>query len=199
MRAFLKAFLGLSMFSALPYSLWADKFPQLLPGAENFELTVREDSASSLPLGPSCGGEAALTLTCRVFLVSLKNVGVHTVHLSRFACHEPVVSFDMKEPNTPSGWWTISQVSRPKCTPLVYENLRLRPGETTEYRTRLVSPNREPSAPVSPRSYTVRARWLLWGCTENPEGTDCLAPLQVLKANFCCGLPTGDVEIQTPV
>jgi hypothetical protein len=199
MRAFLTAFLGLSMFSALPHSLWADQFPQLLPGAEHFELTVHEDSASSLPLGPSCGGEAALTLPCRAFLVSLKNVGVHTVHLSRIACNEPVVSFDMKEPNTPSGWWPISQVSRPKCTPAVYENLRLRPGETTEYRTRLVSPNREPSAPVSPRSYTVRARWLLWGCTENPEGTDCLAPLQDLKANSWGGLPTGRVESQTPV
>src|SRR5580658_9955444 len=200
MRAFLTAFLGLSMFSALPCSLWADQFPQLLPGAESFELTVREDSASSLPLGPACGGEAALTLACRAFLVSLKNVGVHTVHLSRFACQEPVVSFDMKEPSSSFGWLTISQISRPQCTPWVYENLRLRPGETTEYRTRLVSPNRpaEPFAPVSPRSYTVRARWMLWGCTENPEGTDCLAPLQVLKANSW-GLPTGHVEIQTPV
>jgi hypothetical protein len=30
---------------------------------------------------------------------------------------------------------------------------------------------------------------MFWGCTENPEGTDCLAPLQVLKA----------VEFQPPV
>jgi len=198
-RVFLRVFLGLSMFSALPCSLWADQFPQLLPGAESFELTVREDSSSSVPLGPACAGEAAVTLACRAFLVSLKNVGVHTVRLSRFACQEPVVSFEMKEPNSSSGWWTISQVTRPKCTPWVYENLRLRPGETTEYRTRLVSPNRPAEFAPVPRSYTVRARWMLWGCTETPEGTDCLAPLQVLKANSWGGLPTGNVEIQTPV
>jgi len=40
---------------------------------------------------------------------------------------------------------------------------------------------------------------MLWGCTESPEGTDCLSPLQVLKVNSWGGLPTGDVEIQTPV
>ena len=201
MRVFLSVFLGLSMFSTLPYRLWADRFPQLLPGAESFQMTIREDSSISVPLGPACAGEAAITLACRAFLVRLKNVGMHTVHLSRIVCQESVVSFDMKEPNSTSGWWPISQVMRPKCTPWIYENLRLRPGETTEYRTRLVSPNRpaEPWAPVSPRSYTVRARWMLWGCTESPEGTDCLAPLQVLKVNPWGGLPSGDVEIQTPV
>jgi hypothetical protein len=198
MRLFLTAFLGLSIFSALLCSLWADQLPQLLPGAGSFELSIREDSASSLPLGAACGGEAALALACRGFLVSLKNVGMHTVRLSRIACEEPVVSFDMKEPSSSNGWWPISRVSRPRCTPWVYDNLRLRPGETTEYRTRLVSPNRPADvfAPVSPRSYTVRARWLLWGCTENPEGTDCLTPLQVLKAG---DPPMGDVDFQTPV
>jgi hypothetical protein len=204
MRAFLTAFLivflTLSMFPAPPSSL-AEQFPRLLSGAESFELTVREDSASSLPLGPACGGEAALTLACWAFLVRLKNVGVHTVHLSRLACQEPVVRFEMQEPNSPSGWLTISQISRLQCTPRVYENIRLRPGETTEYRTRLVSSNRPagPFAPVSPRSYTVRARWMLWGCTENPERNDCLAPLQVLKTSSLGDLPTGQVEIQTPV
>jgi hypothetical protein len=200
MRVFLTVFLGLSIFSALLCSLWADQLPQLLPGAGSFELSIREDSASSLPLGAACGGEAALTLACRGFLVSLKNVGVHTVHLSRIACGEPVVSFDMKQLGSSSGWWPISRVSRPRCTPWVYENLRLRPGETTEYRTRLVSPKRPAEfAPVSHRSYTVRARWLLWGCTENREGTDCLAPLQVLKANSWGDPTMGNVEIQTPV
>jgi hypothetical protein len=201
MRVFLAAFLGLSMLSALPYFLWADAFPQLLPDAGSFELTIREDAASSLPPGPACGGEAALTLACRAFIVSLKNVGVHTVHLSRFACQEPVVSFEMKEPKSSSGWWPISRVSRPLCTPWIYENVRLRPGETTEYRTRLVSQNRPAEfAPVSPRPYTVRASWLLWGCTENPEGTDCMAPLQVLNVNSSGGNPPiGDVEFQTPV
>jgi len=123
------------------------------------------------------------------------------VHLSRIACQEPGVTFEMKEPNSSSGWWPISQISRPSCIPWIYENLRLRPGETTEYRTRLVSRNRppEPFAPVAPGSYLVRASWMLWGCTESHEGTDCLAPLQVMKTNSWGGPPTGDVEIQHPV
>lgn len=188
-------------FAAPPNSTSAEPFPQLLPDAESFELTIREDFASSLPLGPACGGEASLSLACRAFVVTLKNVGAHTVHLSRIACQEPVVNFEMKEPNSSSGWMSISQVSHPHCTPWIYENLRLRPGETTEYRTRLVSKNRpvEFFAPIAPRSYTIHARWLLWGCTENPEGNDCLVPLQALKPNTWGGPPTGQVEIQTPV
>jgi hypothetical protein len=202
MRAFCTAVLGLSIaFAALSSSVSAEPFPQLLPDAGSFELTIREDSASALPLGPACEGEASLSLACRAFVVTLKNVGVHTVHLSRIACQEPVVSFEMSEPNSSSGWMSISQVSRPRCTPWMYENLRLLPGETTEYRTRLVSKNRpvEFFVPIAPRSYTIHARWLLWGCTENPEGTDCLVPLQVLKPNTWDGPPTGQVEIQAPV
>lgn len=193
--------IGLFMAFAFLNSIWAAPFPQLLPDAGSFELTVREDSGSSLPLGPACSSETALTLACRAFVVTLRNVGVHTVHLSRISCQEPVVTFEMKEPNSSSGWWPISQVTRPRCAPWVYENIRLRPGETTEYRTRLVSQNRPGGsfAPVAPRSYTVHARWMLWGCTENSEETDCLAPLQILKTNSWGGPPTGDVEIQRPV
>ncbi len=202
MRMFCKAVFGLLLAFLFSNCARADRFPQLLPDSENFELTLREDPASTLPLGSACGGEAAKTLACRAFVVTLKNVGVHTVHLSRIACQEPVVLFESKEPNSSSGWWPISQGSRPVCTPWSYENLRLRPGETTEYRTRLVSKDRpaEPWAPVAVRSYQVRASWTLWGCTENPEGNDCLAPLQVMKPMGWAGGPkTGDVEIQTPV
>lgn len=193
----------LSSFIAFPFpnSVLAAPAPQLLPGAASFKLTIREDTASSLPLGSACRGEAALALACRAFVVTLRNIGMQTVHLSRIACQEPVVTFEMKEPNSSNGWMPISQVSSPRCTPWVYENLRLRPGEKTEYRTRLVSRNRpaEPFAPVAPGSYLVRARWLLWGCTDSHEGTDCLAPLQVMKANSWGGPPTGDVEFQSPV
>ncbi len=201
MRVFRTAVLVLSIASALPNSIWASSFPQLLPDTGSFALTIREDPASSLPLGPSCGGEAAQTLACRAFVVTLRNVGTHSVHLSRISCHEPVVTFEMKEPDSSSGWLPASQVLRPRCTPWVYENVRLRPGGTTEYKTRLVSPNRPPEGfvPVAPSSYTVRARWMLWGCTENPEGTDCLAPLQILKPNSWDGPSMGDVEIQDPV
>lgn len=179
----------------------AAPFPQLLPDAGSFEMTIREDSAGSLPPGPACGGEAGLTLACRVFVVALKNVGTRTVHLSRIGCQEPVVNFEMKEPSSSSGWMPISQVTRPRCTPWEYVNLRLRPGESTKYRTRLVGKNRPADifAPVAARSYTIRARWMLWGCTENPEETDCLGPLQVMKPNSYGGPTTGDVEIQEPV
>lgn len=193
---------ALALFAAsFPHrSLAQSPFPQLLPPASDFELTLREDLNSKLPLGPSCGGEAGLTLACRAFVVTLKNIGQHTVRLSRINCQEPVVNFEMKEPGSSSGWAPISQVSRPRCTPWAYVNLRLKPGESTEYATRLTSPNRAPDfAAVAPRAYTIRARWALWGCTENPEGSDCLAPLQVMKIPSWGGPGQGHVEIQTPI
>jgi len=201
MRARLRVILGLFVAIIVSNFVLADPFPQLLPDAGNFELTVREDSRSSLPLGAACASDAAVTLACRAFVVSLKNVGRQTVHLSRIACQEWVVSFEVSEPSSSSGWWTISQVQRPHCTPWVYENIRLRPGETAKYRTRLVSENRPADLlmRVEPRSYTVRARWLLWGCTEDPQHRDCMAPLQVMQANSWGGPRTGQVELQTPV
>jgi len=201
MRVFRSVALGLSLVFTVEISASATPFPQLLPNPGSFELTIREDPRSSLPPGPACGGEAGLTLACRAFVVTLRNVGMHTVHLSRIACQEPVVNFEVKEPNSSSGWMPISQISRPRCTPWSYENLRLRRGEATEYRTRLVSQNRpaEFFSPVSARSYTIHARWLLWGCTEEPEGTDCLAPLQVMEPNSWGGPTTGQVELQSPV
>ena len=51
---------------------------------------------------------------------------------------------------------------------------------------------------ASPGEFTLRAQWWLWGCTENPEGTDCLAPLQIEK-RASWGGTTADVEIQSPV
>ena len=39
---------------------------------------------------------------------------------------------------------------------------------------------------------------MLWGCTENPEGSDCLAPLQILRTASWGG-PTADVDFQTPI
>lgn len=198
-RSRLARLLVLAALLVLPSLAFAA--PQLLPDAANFELTIQEDRGSVLPLGPSCGGEAALTLACRAFVVTLKNVGAHTVRLSRISCQEPVVTFEMKDPNAhPDGWWPISQAVRPRCSPWSYEDLRLRPGETTEYRTRMVASNRPPGfAPVAPRSYTIRAQWMLWGCTENPEGTDCLTPLQVIKPVLGAGTTTSDVEFQDPV
>src|ERR1700722_16801542 len=128
-------FLAVGAASGLPGVSSAKPFPQLLPPANEFELTLREDPNSKLPLGPSCGAEAGLTLACRAFVVTLKNVGGHTVHLSRIGCQEPVVSLEIKEPNSSSGWMGISQVTRPPCTPWSYVNLRLKPGESADYMT----------------------------------------------------------------
>jgi hypothetical protein len=174
-------------------------FPQLLPPASDFELTLREDPNSNLPLGPSCGGEAGLTIYCRAFVVTLKNIGQHTIHLSRIGCQEPMVDIERKEPNSSSGWWTISHVNRPRCTPWTYTNLRLRPGESTEFATRLISPSRpwDVGLALSPGEQTLRAQWWLWGCIEDPEGTDCMAPLQVMRHSGIEGI--GSVEFQTPV
>ena len=51
---------GLLLFPGLACSLFADPCPQLLPDPANFELNIREDSGSSVPLGAACGGEPAL-------------------------------------------------------------------------------------------------------------------------------------------
>ncbi len=197
-----EAISGLFFILLLSTCALAQPFPQLLPNAKSFELTLHENTGSTPPLSIACGGEAAKTLACRAFVVTLKNIGVQTVHISRITCQEPNVLFEEKDPHSSSGWWPISEVSQPTCAPRDYKNLRLRPGETTEYKTRLISRNRPalPWAPVTVRSYQVRASWLLWGCTENPEGKDCLAPLQVIKPSaWAGGAGTGDVEIQTPV
>lgn len=119
MRAFRTAVLSSFIAFPFPNSVLAAPAPQLLPGAASFKLTIREDTASSLPLGSACRGEAALALACRAFVVTLRNIGMQTVHLSRIACQEPVVTFEMKEPNSSNGWMPISQVSSPRCTPWV--------------------------------------------------------------------------------
>lgn len=185
---------------ALPGLNGASSSPQSLPDSSNFELTLREDNASTIPLGPSCGDEAARTLACRAFALTLKNVGKRTVRLSRIVCQDPIVLFERAEPSSSDGWWPISRVSTDLCTPWAYENLRLHPGETTVYKTRLISPHRPPdySLPFAPETYPVRANWTLRGCTEDPEGTDCLTPLQIIEPGSA-GVPTSDIEWQRTV
>jgi hypothetical protein len=169
-------------------------FPRLLPPPEDFRLTLREGPRSDIPLGPSCGGEASLTLLCRAFTLTLENASKHTVHISELRCFEPDVVFEIRQSNSSSGWWPISQQGKPTCKTLDWVNIRLKPGEKTEYTTRLISPRRSIYA-VSVGSYTLHAQWALFGCTEAPEGTDCLSPLQVIR-----GASTlADVALQGPV
>jgi len=170
-------------------------FPHLLPPASDFHLTLREDPHSTLPLNPSCTGEAGLTLSCRAFTLTLENASKHTIHLSGLTCAETEVTFYRKDPNSSGGWWPVSQPIRNRCETATWTNLRLKPGESTAYATRLIAPRRSADADgLPPGSYTIRASWLLYGCTEPPEGADCLTRLQVIR-------PPGsvpDVDIQEP-
>jgi hypothetical protein len=151
---------------------------RLLPPTEDFRLTLQEAKQADLPLGPSCGGEASLTLMCRPFILRLENVGAHTVRISGLRCQEPWIRFEKKWPaGFSSEWSPISQPEQPRCETLEWTQTRLRPGEHIEYSTRLASPHRGVDS-VEPGTYTIRANWLLFGCTEIPEGTDCLSPLQ---------------------
>jgi hypothetical protein len=172
----------------------AGPFPRLLPPPEEFHLTLQEDPQSKLPLGASCGGEASLTVMCRAFTVTLENAGSHTVRLSGLNCSEPTITFERKEPNSSSGWWPMSQPGKPTCTTLDWTNTRLRPGEHTQYSTRLISQRRWIQS-VGPGQYTIRAEWVLEGCTDPSDGSDCLTPLQVVRG----ASTVPDVAVQEPV
>jgi hypothetical protein len=140
---------------------------------------MREDPYTAVPPGPICGGEAGLTLPCRAFVITLENASQHTVHLSELACEEPRIIIEREEPRSSNGWWPVSLPEQPGCAKLDWVNVRLTPGERTEYATRLIGPRRHAETLV-PGSYTLRATWVLYGCTEAQEGIDCLAPLQVI-------------------
>ena len=148
-----------------------------LPPASDFRLTLREDPHSTLPLTASCEGEAAQTLTCRAFVVTLENLSEHTIRLSRLTCREPDVRMFRQIPtsNSTSGWDAVSDQRRDPCPTTDRTNTRLRPRESTEFETRLISPRRESGGFPLPGSFTLRAQWVLFGCAEEPEGADCLA------------------------
>jgi hypothetical protein len=173
------------------------QFPRLLPPASDFHLTLREKPHGHSPLGPSCGGEASITLTCRAFTLTLQNASKHTIHISGLRCSDPYVVFEEKEPRSNPGWLPISQPGGPPCTTLDWINLRLKPGQKIRYTTRLISPRRSITAIdfLGPGSYTLRAHWALFGCTELHEGKDCLTRLQVVRP----GSTAPDVGVQEPV
>jgi|GEM_PF-3535477 len=155
---------------------------QRLPPADEFRLTLSEAPERSIPLGPSCEDEASQTLACRAFTLDLENTGKHTVRISGLECFEPQITFSRKEPDSSSSWWPMSWPGQPTCKQSKWTNVRLIPGEHTQYRTRLISPRREiPDSPLPAGTYTLHADWALFGCTEEPEGTDCLSPLQIVR------------------
>src|SRR6478752_7057644 len=175
------AFFVTTMFTFVDTSqtLKASGAPQLLPSANEFRLTLAEDSHSKLPLGPSCTGEAAETLTCRAFTVTLENLSKKAVQISLGGCNEPQIRIDRKLSNSSSGWFPVSSIRSETCRPMTWASIRLTPGEEHTHATRLISPRRYAET-FEPGSYTLRAEWVLFGCTEEPEGTDCLGSLQVV-------------------
>src|SRR6267143_1279142 len=90
--------LVLCSLPAAPAAMAGGPFPRLLPPAEDFHLTLREEPHSDLPLGPSCGGEASLTLLCRAFTLTLENASKRTIHISELRCFEPDIVFEKKAP-----------------------------------------------------------------------------------------------------
>ena len=182
------------LFSVCCPLLKAGDAPQLLPSANEFRLTLAEDRHSTLPLGPSCTGEAAQTLTCRAFAVTLENLSNKTVRISWAGCHEPGIQIDRKEPKRGSGWLPVSQVKGGSCWPMTWASFRLKPGEKNEYTIRLIS-SRRYAETFAPGLYTLRAVWALFGCTEEPEGTDCLSPLQAIRPPN----PASSFDFQKPV
>jgi hypothetical protein len=175
MRRLIMALAACGLALACSTASTQSPFPRLLPPADDFHLTLREDSQSNLPLGPSCTGEAALALPCHAFTVALENNSQHTIRLSS-DCKEPDLMISIKEPHTSGGWLPVSR--RSDCRhDIHWGNLRLQPGERVVFQTRLISPSRYGES-MLPRSYTLRAGMTLWGCTEPPDHSDCLSPLQ---------------------
>ncbi|HKV93779.1 MAG TPA: hypothetical protein VJW20_14620 [Candidatus Angelobacter sp.] len=197
----MKLIAGIAFFMAMPFAfvdtsqtLKVSDSRQLLPSASEFRLTLAEDRHSKLPPGPSCTGEAAKTLTCRAFTVTLENLSKKTVRISWTGCNEPEIRIDRKLPNSSNAWFPVSSVQRETCRPMTWTSVRLKPGEKNTYATRLISPRRYAER-FEPGSYTLRAEWLLFGCIEEPEGNDWLGPLQVAHPPSIAS----DFAFQTPV
>jgi hypothetical protein len=188
------ALLALSFVAFTLGSATAAPVPRRLPPAEDFHLTLQRMPQSNLPLGPSCGGEASLALLCQAFKVTLENASTSTVRISGMRCIEPNIDFWRLDPRSGSDWLLVSQPGQPTCRTLDWLNIRLKPGEKTEYATRLISPNREIQYLVQ-GSYSIRAQWTLFGCTEDPDGVDCLTPLQTIRPPST--LPP--IRVQEPV
>lgn len=172
----------------------------LLPPASDFRLIMREDLHSKLPFGPSCRGEARHALPCRAFVFTLKNTGKRTVHLSGNSCAQPAVTISRKLSDSDNEWSVITEPASSSCVGISYTDVRLRPGESAHYSTRLISPRRQFQNgeiwSVGPGSYTLRAEWTLKGCVDAQGGVDCLIPMQIIRRGDLGG---GSVENQDPL
>jgi hypothetical protein len=151
---------------------------RLLP--EELRLTLAEDQHSTLPLDPGCEGLAGASLTCRALILTLENDGSRTIRIGEI-CSKPSITIELRMPKFNTGWWPVSRPKHSPCSSTEWTNVRLRPGERTQYSTRLRASDREfesfmPPGATLPATYLLRARWTLASCKEIDEGTDCFAP-----------------------
>ncbi|MGC1645190.1 MAG: hypothetical protein WA741_05120 [Candidatus Sulfotelmatobacter sp.] len=168
-------------------------FPLQLPG---FHLTLREDPQSTLPLGPSCGGEAGLTLTCRAFVLTLENASPRTIYLNNQG--ENLIWIYKKEPRASGGWWPVSRLIQPRWEPVTsVARYRLMPGEHVEYGMRLIGPGRTAES-FAPGPHTLRAGWDFQACSS--DGPDCLATTDAIRPNalVVAGAVSNEVTADSP-
>lgn len=160
-----------------------------LPSANEFRVTLAEAPDAKLPPTPACGEEAAATLTCRAFTVTLENVGTHTVRLSELDCADPEVRIETPAP-FPTGWFPVGehrddcrgvQNSDSEKVVVPWKNVRMKPGDrysfTGRFMVELGGAWKLMNMPATPMA-VLRATWKLRGCTEETNGDDCLSPLE---------------------
>lgn len=170
-----------------------------LPPASEFRVTLTEAPEAKLPPSSACGEEAAGTLTCRAFTVTLENIGTHTVRLSELGCADPEVRLESTAPNLPD-WFPVgehrddchnAQYSDSEKTTVPWKNIRMRPGDrhsfTGRFMVRLGGAWGPVNLPVAPTA-VLRAKWTLRGCTEETVGVDCLS---ALESHWIAALKTG--------
>lgn len=199
-------------FVCSPLAAQTGVFPRLLPPASDFRLTLKQEPQRRVPSIASCKGIASQTVPCQVFSVRLENRGGHTVRILRGnPCGDRLVTFWMKSSDTPGGWQPVSEPGMPSqnmlgeynagCKPSTSANLRLKPGETTRYVTRLIGPRRMGAAEdlrFPPGSYTFKASWVLRGCTDVSDADDCLTPLQKMQVTRATSLGAAHpVEVES--
>ena len=174
----------------------AGPFPRLLPPSDQFRLTLREERRSKIARGPECAGEASLAFVCHVFSLTLKNNSKFTVLIIE-DCYGPRIRFESKKSSPSVYWQSIGyEKDTASCDGRGMVDVRLKPGQKTESATRLVSESRGiyDDSYTGPGSYTLRASWTLWGCTEGADKRECLGTMQIVGPY---NLP--DVNAQEPV
>ena len=196
---------GLAHSTNLPRNVTtlSDGARQSSPQASDFSLTLKREPSDSQPAIASCAGIAGETIPCMVFSVTLENESNRVIRIGRRACLEPRVSFERRLPSSSSGWWPASQTDLTVCKASDWKNLRLEPGAATQYTTRLIGPRRIGAEDAAggyfafiPGSYTFRASWMFFGCTDSSPSSDCLTPLETGKNPSAIGVP---LDSQQPI